>query len=99
MRPVRISRGRGEQIGGTGMSQQLELQPGPEDGIDAPLIAGNSADANFGDHTIAFIGASGLAKSLTVHRLLMRFDLGAIPADAWISSAVLTLVADFVQVE
>ena len=72
----------------------LTLQPGPSDGFDTPIgIWGNS---NYGNMNFSFMSEI-LSKALTVGgncsvaRSLMRFDLSAIPANAIILSAKLSL--------
>lgn len=74
--------------------QTLILQPDPTDGIDAYLHSGGAngnANSNYGTHKL--ISGSGVTNSgLPVEtRSLLSFDLSALPSNASISSAKLSL--------
>ena len=73
----------------------LELQPGPEDGMDA-MISNLEPDRNFGDHK--YFEATFLTEPvLTVMRSnisLISFDMGALPKSAIIQKVTLRLLYD-----
>jgi len=80
---------------GSGDWKVLELQPGPDAGIDA-MISNLEADKNFGDYK--YFEATFLSEPiLTVmrsNRSLIRFDLNALPKSAVIKKVMLQLWYD-----
>jgi hypothetical protein len=73
----------------------LELQPGPEDGVDA-MISNLEPDRNFGDYK--YFETTFLTEPvLTVmrsNRSLIAFDMGALPKSAIIQKVTLRLMYD-----
>jgi hypothetical protein len=80
---------------GSGDWKVLELQPGPDAGIDA-MISNLEPDRNFGDHK--YFEATYLSEQiLTVmrsNRSLIRFDMNALPKSAVIKKVMLQLWYD-----
>ncbi len=72
------------------MSQQLVIQPDDSTGVDAYLSSGAYSNLNLGSTNLAFIGAS-TGKSPISYRMLLRFDLSAVPQGAFITGAQLAL--------
>ena len=75
------------------MSQQLVLQPDSAAGVDVHISSGSNATVNLGGASVAIIGTSQASKALAFYRLLLRFDLAALPPGAVVTGATLTLTS------
>jgi len=74
------------------VSSQLILQPDAELSNDAPIMNGANSDVNFDDSGTLTVGTIAFGKTRQYARILLRFDLSDLPANAMILNATLRLV-------